>query len=250
MTGDSKREFSLAELAEAAGVSPRTVRFYISRGLLPGPLRRGRNAAYGPRHLELLRRIRQLRDDGLGLRQIRYLLAREDASAPEPPGEPSRGGTGREPLTERRDSLGLWLPRDLVPPWEGAVPEGRAERSDRSSAVDGPRSTAEAGPGEGGQPGPWWPFQAESQVVRLEPGEEGAAGRSFRAGPGDEQVPGEDPGPAPDEEPVPWWRFEVAPDVVVEVRADITPWRLHRIRRALAEMASSLAGSDGDDPAP
>ncbi len=72
---DAPREMPLAELARRAGVPPRTIRFYISRGLLPGPLRRGRNAAYGPAHLEALEEIRRLRAQGLTLAQVRSRLA-------------------------------------------------------------------------------------------------------------------------------------------------------------------------------
>lgn len=38
----------LAELAQKAGLPGRTIRFYIARGLLPGPLKAGRGATYGP----------------------------------------------------------------------------------------------------------------------------------------------------------------------------------------------------------
>ncbi len=78
----------LIELAEAAGLPPRTVRLYIARGLLPGPLRAGRNAAYGREHLETLRKIRAWQEKGLTLVQIRNaLLERENREAlPEPGG--------------------------------------------------------------------------------------------------------------------------------------------------------------------
>ena len=60
----------LAELAKQAGVSPRTVRLYIARGLLPGPLRRGKGALYGQEHLQRLAKIRDLQAEGLTLRDI------------------------------------------------------------------------------------------------------------------------------------------------------------------------------------
>ncbi|MDW8309872.1 MAG: MerR family transcriptional regulator [Verrucomicrobiales bacterium] len=37
-----------------------------------------------------------------------------------------------------------------------------------------------------------------------------------------------------------WWHYEVAPDVVVQVRAGASPWRLKRIRNALAELRARL----------
>ena len=65
-----KRQWSLAELAEEVGLSARTVRFYIGRGLLPGPEKAGRGASYGPAHLERVREIQRLQADGLTLAEI------------------------------------------------------------------------------------------------------------------------------------------------------------------------------------
>ncbi len=67
--------FSLRELAERAGVPPRTLRFYIARGLLPGPTRRGRYADYGVEHLRCLQRIQELQAKGYTLGQIAQVLA-------------------------------------------------------------------------------------------------------------------------------------------------------------------------------
>ncbi|MEB3237362.1 MAG: MerR family transcriptional regulator [Candidatus Sericytochromatia bacterium] len=58
----SDRVFKLAQLAQAAGVSPRTVRYYIQRGLLPAPGFRGADTTYGEEHLRRLGVIRRLQD--------------------------------------------------------------------------------------------------------------------------------------------------------------------------------------------
>jgi len=68
-------EIKLDELAERAGVPARTIRLYITQGLLPGPLRAGRNAAYGAEHLEALATIKELQRQGLTLSQIRQKMA-------------------------------------------------------------------------------------------------------------------------------------------------------------------------------
>jgi len=65
---------SLAELAAAAGVSARTVRYYIAQGLLAGPGARGRQASYGEDHLLRLRLIRRLAERHTPLAQIRELV--------------------------------------------------------------------------------------------------------------------------------------------------------------------------------
>jgi DNA-binding transcriptional MerR regulator len=72
-------EYRVEQLAALAGVRVDTLRFYQARGLLQPPRREGRAAIYGDAHLERLRRIRRLQQDGFSLAQIRRLLAGEDA---------------------------------------------------------------------------------------------------------------------------------------------------------------------------
>jgi DNA-binding transcriptional MerR regulator len=72
---DRRVPLSLAELTRAAGVSPRTVRYYIAEGLLPPPVGAGPRAAYTPSHLDRLRLIGRLKGAYLPLREIRRRLA-------------------------------------------------------------------------------------------------------------------------------------------------------------------------------
>jgi len=82
--GSDADEMSLAALAGKAGLPGRTVRFYIAKGLLPGPRKAGRNAAYGPEHLKGLQTIRKLQDKGLMLAEIGRAMAGEGAKEPLP----------------------------------------------------------------------------------------------------------------------------------------------------------------------
>ena len=66
---------TLAEVAAKSGVPGRTIRFYIARGLLPGPGKAGRGATYGPGHLTRLREIRELQSQGLTLMEIARRLS-------------------------------------------------------------------------------------------------------------------------------------------------------------------------------
>lgn len=127
---EAPAEFSLAELTERAGVSVRTVRYYIAEGLLPPPVAAGRQSHYTQGHLDRLRLIARLKDAYLPLREIRRrlaglddgavwtLLSREEAAAPArmdsareyvdhllgaPPAEP-RAARGRQSGT-REPSL-------------------------------------------------------------------------------------------------------------------------------------------------
>lgn len=74
------------ELASLGGVSRRTVRFYVQRGLLPGPEGAGRGAGYTPAHLERLVRIRDLQAAGVPLTAIAEVL--EGGTVPSAPRRP------------------------------------------------------------------------------------------------------------------------------------------------------------------
>ena len=76
---DSSRKdcWTLAELAEETGLSPRTIRYYIARGLLDGPVVAGRRAAYTAAQLERLRAIKKLQARGKTLAEIGHALAGE-----------------------------------------------------------------------------------------------------------------------------------------------------------------------------
>lgn len=66
--------FDLLELSKRAGVTPRTVRYYVQQGLLPSPGARGPGAKYDEGHLLRLRLIRRLQKEHLPLAEIRRRL--------------------------------------------------------------------------------------------------------------------------------------------------------------------------------
>ncbi|WP_437512431.1 helix-turn-helix domain-containing protein [Sorangium sp. So ce1099] len=67
--------YKLDELAGEAGVAPRTVRYYVQRGLLPAPEFRGKDTAYGREHLARLRAIKALQQAHWPLEEIQARLA-------------------------------------------------------------------------------------------------------------------------------------------------------------------------------
>lgn len=73
------------ELAARTGMTVRTIRFYVSEGLVAPPARRGRVAYYGASHRMRLELIRTLQDHGYTLAAIERVLARvpEDAGPAE-----------------------------------------------------------------------------------------------------------------------------------------------------------------------
>lgn len=64
----------LTELADRAGVSIRTVRYYIQQGLLQEPEARGPGAHYTEEHLDRLLLIKRLQKEHLPLAEIRKAI--------------------------------------------------------------------------------------------------------------------------------------------------------------------------------
>jgi DNA-binding transcriptional MerR regulator len=74
-------QYSLKQLAELTGIEPRTIRWYISEGLLRGPEAMGRNAYYTDYHRKRLATIQELRQTyNMPVAEIRkyLLMARDD----------------------------------------------------------------------------------------------------------------------------------------------------------------------------
>ncbi|MFJ9369612.1 MerR family transcriptional regulator [Nocardia sp. NPDC101769] len=69
--------YSRLQLAELSGVAARTIRYYHSVGVLPRPGRAGKEAVYGPEHLERLRAITAMQARGLRLDAIREVFEAE-----------------------------------------------------------------------------------------------------------------------------------------------------------------------------
>jgi len=73
----------IGELADTAGLSAKTVRFYESAGLLPPPARTsGGYRDYGPASVARLAFIKDAQGAGLRLAEIRDVLAIRDAGQP------------------------------------------------------------------------------------------------------------------------------------------------------------------------
>ncbi len=68
--------YTVDELAAAAGVTVRTLRFYATKGLVPAPELRGRVGFYDQAHLARLRLIHDLQEAGFTLSAIERFLAR------------------------------------------------------------------------------------------------------------------------------------------------------------------------------
>ena len=73
--------YTLTELSTLVGVTPRTVRYYLTQGLLPSVGVSGPGAKYDDNHLARLRVIRRLQADHQPLAEIRHRLESLDDAA-------------------------------------------------------------------------------------------------------------------------------------------------------------------------
>lgn len=68
-------EYKVSELADKAGVTKRTIHYYISKGLLLPPEGSGVNSLYNDAHLERILLIKKLQAEYMPLNKIReYIL--------------------------------------------------------------------------------------------------------------------------------------------------------------------------------
>lgn len=74
-TQETPARYTIDELAALAGVTRRTVRYYVSRGLLPAPEGLGRGAHYHDGHLARLMMIRDRQMAGEPLARIEAELS-------------------------------------------------------------------------------------------------------------------------------------------------------------------------------
>src|ERR1700674_2291143 len=155
-------EYRIEQLARTAGVAVDTIRFYQGKGLLEAPRREGRVTWYGDSHVERLKRIKELQQQGFTLTVIQRFLAgeleasdealvaavtRADAHAGRaggaqrrrraPAAQPRAGG----PAGADRGRRGAPLPRRRPPGHRGRYEAHRGRRAHRraAGAGQGPR---------------------------------------------------------------------------------------------------------------
>jgi len=138
----------LEEVAKAAGVSTRTVRYYIQRGLLPQPRFRGPDTAYGDEHVVRLRAIRRLQEAFWPLDAIAGLFAsksedelRAIADGTRVPAPSGATSDAAEPSAPDSPGLGAPPPRPSSARGRGgtvaAMVEGASELVRRIELADG-----------------------------------------------------------------------------------------------------------------
>jgi len=71
----TEEELLIHQLAKQAGISVRTIRYYIEEGLLPQPPSKGRYSSYSRIYLDRLELIRRLKESYLPLKEIRLIMS-------------------------------------------------------------------------------------------------------------------------------------------------------------------------------
>ena len=139
MSESRNERLGLAELAARSGVPPRTIRYYISRGLLPRPIGGGRGAAYGEAHLERIAEIQRLKERGLTLAEIgRSLDPGPEGALLGPPTSWSSYPIGDDVVLNIRSDVSPWRLRQILGAAEalarriGIGGEGEEGKDDRS----------------------------------------------------------------------------------------------------------------------
>lgn len=208
-------ELTLAELADASGLQPRTIRSWVAQGLLSGPLSRGPGARYPADQLERLLAIRTMKDLlGMSLTDIR-----------------------RELLVASADQIRLWAEKA-----EGIAPESPLaasipESPDPGAALDYFRSLrARDSPSRSAPSGEDMVLSAPAADLAPASGLEALERRlqptSRRANP-DRRARGEE-----------WIRFSVTPDVELSVRGPLDPEQRARLERCADLMRYILTGRE------
>lgn len=66
----SKNLLTIDELSQVSGLSKRTIRYYVNSGLLDRPTGETKNARYDASHLEQIRNVKALQEQGYTLARI------------------------------------------------------------------------------------------------------------------------------------------------------------------------------------
>ena len=239
--------YTIGQLAELAAVTPRTIRYYTSEGLLPRPDARGQYALYGPEHLLRLQLIARLKDaflplgeikarlDQLDIDQIRDLLAGEDD-----PNNPQASSAAEyiSALLSRQPSAA---------PAAKLLAEGSAPYAAPAQATFAPQQRLSAGEPSPPASATVYGFAAPAAPAPASPAAGQSPGLLRRLLP-QRQARVEADTPAADQESLApqgesWRRIRVAPGVELHVRQPVTEQIQERVQ-ALIALTKDMFGGD------
>lgn len=205
-------ELTLADLAQASGLHPRTIRSWVAKDILPGPLSRGPSARYPDDMLDRVLAVRALKESGgVPLGQIRQFLL---IASPEQIAEQAAIGArlAPEPAEERatgddQEYAPTNAPKNDALDYLRAL---RRQTPQRVSESTGPR-------------GPSGPTGFEALEQRLSHG--GSARTPDRRSRTEE-----------------WLKLSITPDIELSVRGALDPEQRARLERCADLIRDILQG--------
>lgn len=221
--------WTISELAAAADVTPRTIRYYTAEGLLPPPETRGKYALYGEEHLNRLRLIAQLKAAYLPLNEIRARIERltsdqvaqlltEYGEMPHEPASTSAAGYIAQVLQNRMAPLPAQIPLG----YKASTPKG-------PDLFRPEASLAETGPSYGDTPtaGSSKPVLQPGRVEPVQPADGSILSRLVPQQPRSSMAVG----PAQDSsgQSETWQRVTLAPGIELHLREPAAPSMRERI---------------------
>ncbi|MFD7409810.1 MerR family transcriptional regulator [Streptomyces sp. NPDC059866] len=140
----------IGELAERAGTTTRTLRYYESRGLLPARRDTNGHRTYDERDLKLLRQIRTLQDFGFGLEETRPFVECLRAGHPEGDSCPASLAVYRRKLDELDALIAeLGAVRETVARQLARAERAREKLAAEAGVSGGPEPVCELGGQQG-----------------------------------------------------------------------------------------------------
>lgn len=74
-----ENKYTIEDICNLTGFSRRTIRYYVQSGIIDAPAGRGRGGFYYDSHIDKLRQIRGLQEQGLTLQAIQSRLTEDKA---------------------------------------------------------------------------------------------------------------------------------------------------------------------------
>jgi len=240
--------YTIGQLAEIAGVTPRTIRYYTAEGLLPRPDARGQYALYGEEHLLRLQLIGQLKETYLPLGEIKARIENLDAEQIRALLDEQRSSPA--PSTSAADYLAQVRARQQAPQSARQL----AERAELYAAAEQPvlslRPPAAPAPSAPAPAAPSYGFAAPIAAPAASPRtEEAPAAPPRQAGLLRKLMPQRRADAAASKEESPqadqrWRRVDLAPGVELHIREPAAPALHERIDRLIALARSLFEGGD------
>jgi DNA-binding transcriptional MerR regulator len=239
--------YTIGQLAEIAGVTPRTIRYYTAEGLLPRPDARGQYALYGEEHLLRLQLIGRLKETYLPLGEIKARIENLDAEQIRALLDEQRDSLA--PTTSAADYLAQVRARQQAPQSARHL----AERAESYAAAEKPALSLRPPTAPPAPAAPAYGFAAPIAVPAAESRrtEEAATAPPQQAGLLRKLMPQRrsraDAAASKEESPQleqRWRRIDLAPGVELHIREPAAPALHERIDQLIAHARSLFEGGD------